>query len=170
MEKLVKAYQKSKAQKEWMLAQANQSNLNKNSIKETEKWSINQLIFHLNNVEKSVLDYINYKNGKGELTQKAGLKAALRYYFLKVLLSTNMKFKTPKKVSQIPETLDFEQLMNDWNSTQDAFEKFLQHYPAELKGKAVFKHPYAGMLSIEQTIEFLVDHSKHHRKQMKRLI
>jgi len=170
MEKLVKAYQKSKEQKEWMLTQAKQSNLDKNSIKETEKWSINQLIFHLNNVEKSVLDYINYKNAKGELTQKAGLKATLRYFSLKVLLSTNMKFKTPKKVSEIPEKLDFDQLVTDWNATQFAFEKFLQHFPKELEGKAVFKHPYAGMISIEQTIKFIVDHAKHHQNQMERLV
>lgn len=170
MELLVKKYQKSRTQKNWMILQASKSNLNKNEIKSGEQWSINQLIFHLYTVEKSILGYILHKHKKNELIHKAGLKAKVTYFTLKVMLKTNLKFKAPKVVDQNPETLDFDQLVSDWEATQNEFEQFLKHFPNELIGKAVFKHPYAGYLSIGQTIEFLIDHAGHHKTQMKRLV
>lgn len=170
MNHLVKAYQRSIAQKEWMLNKTIDCHQDLNAVKPTEKWSINQLLFHLFTVEKSILDYIKYKYSINELTQPAGLKAKLRYHALKILLKTKMKFKAPKKISNLPEKIDLEQLIKDWNILQADFEAFLSQFPKDLVGKAVFRHPYAGFLSMEQTIEFIVDHSKHHRSQMSRLI
>ena len=144
MDHLVKAYQRSIAQKAWMINKSKESHQDLNAVKPNEKWSINQLLFHLYTVEKSILDYITYKNALNELTQK--------------------------KISVLPENIDFEQLTQDWSTLQTDFESFLSHFPKELVGKGVFRHPYAGFLSMEQTIEFIVDHSKHHRSQMSRLI
>lgn len=166
---LVKAYQQVREQKKWMLAQVAKSNVDKNSHNPNEKWSINQLIFHLYNVESSILEYINYKHSKGELTQPIGMKAILKFQFLKALLKTKLKFKTPKRVSEIPEDLDFNQLITDWENTQIDFELLLSNFPKELHNKGVFRHPYAGFLSIKQTIAFMVDHSNHHKSQMNRL-
>tara|TARA_R110002049_G_scaffold125972_6_gene281627 strand:+ start:4040 stop:4582 length:543 start_codon:yes stop_codon:yes gene_type:complete len=170
MDSLLLNYQKAKQQKAWMIDQAAKSMLDKNKIKSTEKWSINQLIFHLYNVEKSVLGYIKHKHQKGELNQKVGLKARIRYFSLKMLLMTKMKFKAPKVLEQNPEVLDFDELLTNWTTTQKEFEEFLKNFPKDIIGKAVFKHPYAGFLSIQQTIEFVADHSAHHKTQMLRLV
>lgn len=170
MDHLVKAYQRSIAQKAWMINKSKESHQDLNAVKPNEKWSINQLLFHLYTVEKSILDYITYKNALNELTQPAGLKAKLRYFTLKTLLKTKMKFKAPKKISVLPENIDFEQLTQDWSTLQTDFESFLSQFPKELVGKGVFRHPYAGFLSMEQTIEFIVDHSKHHQSQLNRLV
>ena len=170
MDQLVKKYQRSRDLKSWMLNQASASNRNKNEIKPTEQWSINQLLFHLYNVEKSVLGYIQHKHQKGELIHKVGIKAKISYFSLKIMLKTNLKFKAPKVVEQNPETMDFDTLVNDWEASQNEFKAFLTNFPAELKGIAVFRHPYAGFLSIQQTIEFIIDHAEHHKRQMKRLV
>lgn len=170
MKHLKRAYQHSKAQKEWMIQQVEKSELDGNYIKPEEKWSQFQLLYHLYTVESAILNYIKYKHKKGELIYLAGIKSKLRYLSLKLLLLTNFKFKAPKKVNQIPESIDFKTLKKNWNTTQNDFESFLENFPQELSGKAVFKHPYAGLLSIEQTISFIVDHAKHHRVQMNRLV
>ncbi len=170
MNHLIEAYKQSKLQKEWMIKQVEKSTLDGNNIKQDEKWSPNQLLYHLYIVEQSVLDYIQYKYRKGELIQRAGLKAKLRYFSLKLMLLTKIKFKAPKKVSEMPDSIDLIALKKDWNKTQNDFDIFLANFPKELSGKAVFKHPYAGFLSMEQTIAFIVDHAKHHRFQMERLV
>jgi uncharacterized damage-inducible protein DinB len=170
MNHLIEAYKQSKSQKEWMIQQVEKSTLDGNSIKPDEKWSQYQLLFHLYHVEQSILDYIQYKYSNGELIQEAGIKAKMRYFTLKLMLLTKLKFKAPKKVSEMPESIDFISLKKDWNKTQHDFETFLTNFPKELSGIAVFKHPYAGFLSMEQTIAFIVDHAKHHRFQMERLV
>ncbi len=168
---LIKKYQKVKNIKTWMLEKAQSSKNELSSIKADEKWSINLLIYHLYIVEKSVMDYINYKRGESELkSKKANFSTYWRSFLLKIALKLPLKFKVPKKVPGFPDEIDFIQTKNDWGKTQIEFEEFLKNFPKELRGKEVFKHPLAGRITIEQTIDFIADHHQHHQKQMNRLI
>ena len=155
MDSLLLNYQKAKQQKAWMIDQAAKSMLDKNKIKSTEKWSINQLIFHLYNVEKSVLGYIKHKHQKGELNQKVGLKARIRYFSLKMLLMTKMKFKAPKVLEQNPEVLDFDELLTNWTTTQKEFEEFLKNFPKDIIKLNIFPIEKSYFIRLGTFLEFL---------------
>lgn len=168
---LIKRYQKVKKIRKWMLQKAKSNSTDLDIVKADEKWSVNQLIYHLYIIEQSVLDYINYKKEKGELKKhKANFSTFWRSLLLKIALKLPLKFKVPKKVADFPNEIDFNQTEAAWENTQKEMEEFLKSFPKEWRGKEVFKHPRAGRITIEQTIDFIANHHHHHQKQMNRLL
>ena len=46
----------------------------------------------------------------------------------------------------------------------------VENFPKEKMNKAVFKHPRAGLLSMNQTMSFFINHVKHHIQQIDALV
>jgi len=48
-------------------------------------------------------------------------------------------------------------------------KRFIEALSPEKMGVAIFRHPFAGYLTITQTFKFLEEHLKHHVKQIERI-
>lgn len=136
------------------------------------QWSAAQVVHHLLVSETGIGDYIDKKVEQAEGLEKAGLvhtakslllRALLRLPFLKFKAPSRLKALTPTEVPPLPE------LREQWASVRRRLEQTLNEYPSKLLNRAIFKHPRSGMLTIYQTLDFMVDHVLHHQRQVERI-
>jgi uncharacterized damage-inducible protein DinB len=132
------------------------------------KWSINQIIAHLIQSEQLTNSYLQRKI-REESHETAGLAHTLRSLMLRVALNTNMKFKAPAAVAEVPAQAALSSLRNQWDAARYQLEDTLTELPQNMLNKCIFRHPYAGMLTMPQTLAFLQDHFSHHARQIARL-
>ena len=133
------------------------------------KWSIGQIVAHLLQVEQLTLGYIQKKLNKEEELQTTSLKHMVRSVLLKVALGSGMKFKAPQVAANVPDEVNLSSLRTQWDETRYKLEDMLTELPPDMLDKCLFRHPYAGMLSITQTLTFIQDHFNHHLTQIHHL-
>ncbi|MBX0331682.1 DinB family protein [Pontibacter sp. HSC-14F20] len=134
----------------------------------TGKWSINQIVAHLIQVEQLTNSYIQRKLQEDKL-ESASLAHTFRSLLLRVALHSGMKFKAPDAVAKVPAYASLNSLRIQWDAARYQLEDTLTELPQQQLDKCVFRHPYAGMLTIGQTLDFLQDHFSHHARQISRL-
>lgn len=132
------------------------------------KWSINQIIAHLVQSEQLTNSYLQRKM-REESHETAGLSHVVRSLLLRVALNTGMKFKAPEAAAHMPAHAALSSLRNQWDAARYQLEDTLTELPQDMLGKCIFRHPYAGMLTMPQTLTFLQDHFSHHARQIARL-
>lgn len=130
------------------------------------KWSPGQVIFHLVQVEQFSVSYVKKKLSRPETLKKTGIGASIRFFLLKFFLSLPVKYKAPAPVSTVPDNLNKEQLMMQWEDTRKEMASLLDSFPEELLEKNIFKHLVAGRLTIAQMLDFIHDHIDHHLPQI----
>lgn len=133
------------------------------------KWSVNQIIAHLIQVEQLTNSYIQRKIQTQEPLEFSSIRHTFRSLLLKLALNSGMKFKAPESVANVPATSNLSSLRTQWDTSRYHLEDTLTELPRELMNKCLFKHPYAGPLSIIQTMSFLQDHFNHHARQISQL-
>ena len=134
----------------------------------TGKWSINQIVAHLIQVEQLTNSYIQRKVQEEKL-ESVSLAHVLRSLMLRIALHSGMKFKAPAAVAKVPAYAHLNSLRIQWDAARYQLEDTLTELPQQQLDKCVFRHPYAGMLTISQTLDFLQDHFTHHARQIARL-
>ncbi|MBO0356699.1 DinB family protein [Hymenobacter sp. BT186] len=136
------------------------------------QWSAAQVVHHLLISETGINHYIDKKLRSTEELQKAGLPHKLKSMLLRVLLRLpGIKFKAPPKLKALtPEQMPpLPELRHEWESVRRSLEQILNEYPGNLLNRAIFKHPRSGMLTIYQTLDFMLDHILHHQRQLNRI-
>lgn len=136
------------------------------------QWSAAQVVHHLLVSETGINQYIEKKLRNSEDLQKAGLTHLLKSRLLRVLLRVpGFKFKAPARLKELtPEQVPaLAQLRQEWDGVRRHLEQILNEYPDKLLSHAIFKHPRSGMLTIYQTLDFMVDHILHHQRQIERI-
>jgi len=136
------------------------------------KWSAAQVVHHLLISETGINQYIEKKLRNSEELQKAGFSHFLKSRLLRVLLRLpGFKFKAPARLKELtPDQVPpLAQLHEEWDGVRRHLEQILNEYPDKLLSHAIFKHPRSGMLTIYQTLDFMVDHILHHQRQVERI-
>jgi uncharacterized damage-inducible protein DinB len=135
-----------------------------------DQWSAAQLYYHLWKVEHTVLQSILDNMASDRKRRPISFNTRYRSFLLNLFLSLPIKFKVPKMIGDMPEKINLLEVEKNWQDTRNRWQQLLTEYPAELLDKEIFKHPRAGVITIAQTLEFLIEHADHHKKQMKRLL
>ncbi|MBC6609378.1 DinB family protein [Hymenobacter sp. BT507] len=136
------------------------------------RWSAAQVVQHLLVSETGINQYLEKKIQEAEGLRHAGVGHFLRSRLLRVLLRLPfLRFKTPAYLAaRTPETApSLPELRQQWGSVRRHLEQILNEYPEPLMRRAIFKHPRSGMLTMAQTLDFMVDHVLHHQKQIERI-
>ena len=85
------------------------------------------------------------------------------------VLKTGLKVKNPVPEAAPDRDISHEQLEAAWEQARTDLRAFLEALQeAELKD-AAYKHPIAGPLNVEESLEFLVGHLDHHLRQLNRI-
>ncbi|MBW8051460.1 MAG: DinB family protein [Cytophagales bacterium] len=134
-----------------------------------DKWSIIQVIHHLNKTEQLSVAYINKKLQYRTNIKNSGLGAIIRSFLLKLALRSSFRFKAPKFIADVPKTNTFESIKDQWGQTRKDIRKLLDEFPDDLLDKNIFKHAFAGRMNIYQMFNFMQDHFDHHLKQIGRI-
>jgi uncharacterized damage-inducible protein DinB len=136
------------------------------------KWSAAQVVQHLVISETGIGQYLEKKLLQEEGHQKAGVGAFLKSRLLRVMLRLPFtRFKAPSFLAKMmPETAPpLPELRAEWEAVRRRLERLLNEFPGKLVSHAIFKHPRSGMLTIHQTLDFMLDHILHHQQQVERI-
>lgn len=127
-------------------------------------WSIIQVLAHLSLAEDLSVRYIREKM-KGT-APRAGLGSALRSAVLSLALRSPLKFRAPAMSADVPERAALADVAASWDRIRLEMETVLDELPAEMLGRAAFRHPRAGRISLDQALRFMEDHFDHHLRQV----
>jgi hypothetical protein len=130
------------------------------------EWSISQVVEHLITSETGVNKYINFKLKNIEEQPKAGVKSFLSSKVLNKKLKSNEKFKVPAVLSEPELGNDYSDLKEKWDNSRMFLIKTVETFPKGKMNKAIFNHPVAGLLNMNQTMLFLINHLQHHIPQI----
>lgn len=168
---LIEKYGEVEAVKSRFLKKAaDLSNEHLNKIPANGGWSAGQTLYHCAFAESGTILVINKNLAENNIGSKSDLGSVFRNIALVIFLKLPLKFKAPKQVSKVPESITFDELKKYYDKNTADFKKILQELPAKLEDKFIFKHPRSGLFNIVQTLNFTREHYLHHERQLDALL
>lgn len=141
-----------------------------NKIPTDRGWSAAQVLYHCAFAESGTILVINKNLAENKVDTKSDIGSILRNIALVLFLKLPLKFKAPKQVSKVPDTITLDEIKKYFDKNTNEFKKILNDLPAELEDKFIFKHPRSGLFNIQQTINFTREHYLHHERQLDALL
>ncbi|MFC0271150.1 DinB family protein [Metabacillus herbersteinensis] len=134
-----------------------------NERENEEKWSIGQVLDHLQRTERVVTQSVKYILTKGkecEVTDKP----------LEIIVDRSRKVTAPENIAPTNEPVDKLKAITLLEESRRDLLNFLETLPEDtnLKNKAM-KHPFVGDLSTQQWIEFIGYHERRHLYQLREI-
>jgi hypothetical protein len=152
------------------------SELNKEEVKvletspSNEKWSVTQVMYHLNTAESLSVKYVSKKRLGSAQLKPTGLEAALRLLIARVSFYLPIKYKAPKVLGLMPAHVSYHEIKNEWQSTRKQLSSMLESLKDEELRKPIFRQPTFGRWNIFQMLSFMQAHFNRHRKQIRRTV
>ncbi len=135
-----------------------------------DKWSILQIAEHLAGAETAGIQYLLRKQYE-PIHNNSFMPAKVRALLLRLALKSPLKFKAPPILATFPtNTSNPATLLNQWQTVRNKLGNYVDNLPREKEQALLFRHPSAGPLNLKQTLSFMADHIKHHRKQVQYLL
>lgn len=136
------------------------------------KWSIAQILSHLIASEQLSVRYLNKKILGIKDAADTGLTEEIK--MIALIISQRLpfiKFKAPTVVVEnTPPHESMEQLVATWAKTRSDLKETLEKFQDGQLKRKIYKHPFAGMLNIQQALKFFGEHIIHHRPQITKLV
>ncbi|MCB9287063.1 MAG: DinB family protein [Lewinellaceae bacterium] len=135
-------------------------------------WSALQVMHHLILAEEGSVKYVRKKLSFDPELKSAGLMSAWRASLLNFYFILPFKFKAPPGVGDdvLPAQSDFREVSGRWLANRKELRSYLENLPPELFGKSIYRHPFAGRMSLEGMVRFFDGHFERHRKQISRVL
>ena len=134
------------------------------------KWSALQVLHHVVTAEALTLGYIRKKMQAGAALEKAGPASRLRLLALQVTLALPLRFKAPTITGDVPRESELPALRARWDEVRRSLDDLVRSFPPELLDRLVFRHPYAGRMTLAHALGTLEAHLDHHIPQVKRAL
>lgn len=133
-------------------------------------WSPAQIVAHVIAAESRSLAYLRKRTQDPAGIPKSGFVAACKSAMLKMVMRSRIKVKAPPGAGEVPERAELAELTEEWDRVRSGWREFVEEFPSELAGRAVYKHPVAGRLSLDQALGFLIEHLDRHAGQLDRAL
>ena len=137
--------------------------------KKRNGWSIIQVLSHLQMSETVSLAYMQKKKHAGTAMQKVSPWSQLKMLMIKLMLSSKLKFKAPKNLSNPPDHYTLQEMKAFWMTQREKLKGFVDDFPEVLYNRAILKHPIAGPQHLYNTLKFFQYHLLHHQYQINRI-
>lgn len=136
------------------------------------KWSALQAMHHLLLSEGYSQAYVEKKLSFKPRLKKAGLVERGRVLLLQCYLNAPFKFKAPTAVADenLPTDTTLAATKEQWLNQRQKLVAQLESYPPELFTMALYKHPFAGRMTLSGMLAFFQAHFNRHRKQIERTL
>ncbi|MEX2463394.1 MAG: DinB family protein [Balneolaceae bacterium] len=132
-------------------------------------WNHLQVLRHIITAERQSLAYIQRRISRGSELTKAGFNSWFRHKILQLALFLPLKFKAPKIAQVDEEYPDYESMKAEWDEVRAGYQELINMHDGEALAKTIYRHPRAGLLNMNQAIEFMETHISHHIKQIGRI-
>jgi len=135
-------------------------------------WSPLQVLYHLLLAEKLSLGYIKKKLSYDPELPKVDWRARLRTFVLDTYLKTPLRRKAPDNVNEtkFPDDLSLEQIAKEWRVSRQDLRRYFEGLEPELFSRQVYKHPFAGRMSLAGMLSFFETHFDRHYRQIKKAL
>ncbi len=136
------------------------------------KWSVLQVMHHLILAEGYGQRYVEKKLSFNPELKKAGFPATWRTFLMKTYLKIPFKIKAPDGVSgeQLPDHSSFWETAKQWKQQREELRTMMENMPVEHFDKEIYKHPFAGRLTLVGLLDFHLGHFSRHRKQINKIL
>jgi hypothetical protein len=134
------------------------------------KWSALQVLHHVVSVEGLTLGYVRKKMLAGAALERAGLASRLRLLAVQVALRSPLRVEAPAIASDVPAEGELGVLRARWDDVRRELEELVRSFPPELLDRLVFRHPYAGRMTLAHALGTLEAHLDHHIPQVERAV
>jgi len=143
-----------------------------NTPPENGGWSVLQVIYHIILVEEYSMMYVKKKLSFGEEIPNAGVKGFFRGIYLRNMFRIPYKVNAPQAVneSSMPQEIRFWEVLKKWKDSRAELEDFLDNVPEDLLKAALYKHPFAGKVTLKNMLYFFELHFKRHRRQLNKVM
>jgi DinB superfamily len=134
------------------------------------KWSALQLLHHVVTSEALTQGYVRKKMQAGPALEKAGPTSRLRLLAVQVTLALPIRVTAPTPVAQVPDESELPALRTRWDEVRRDLDALVRSFPPELLDRLVFRHPYAGRMTLAHALGTLEAHLDHHIRQVERAL
>ena len=134
------------------------------------KWSALQVLHHVVTAEALTLGYVRKKVQAGQALPPAGPASRLRLLLVQATLASPLRVRAPGPVASVPPQIDPAELCARWQELRLEWRGFIESFPGELLGRLVFRHPYAGRMTLDHALGTLQAHLDHHVPQVERAL
>ena len=134
------------------------------------KWSVTQVMFHLNQAESLSVLYVSKKKLGAAQLGKTGINASLRLLVARIAFYLPVKFNAPNVLGEMPAQVFYPEIKKNWTETRQRLHELLNSLKDEELRKPLFKQPTFGRWNIFQMLGFMQTHFNRHRKQIDRNI
>ena len=136
---------------------------------EPTHWNLLQVLDHIVTSEKTSAIYIKRQLTGKKYPPAPGMKSSVRYGILKAAFKLPFRYKAPSIVDSTGKNPNLNQLRESWKTIRQEFQTIIENTDKELLDLGIYKHPRAGLLNMERTLDFMITHVRHHQKQMERI-
>ena len=134
------------------------------------KWSALQVLHHVVTAEALTLGYIRKKMQAGAALETAGPASRLRLLAVQVTLALPLRVKAPTITGDVPGESELPALRARWDEVRRSLDELVSSFPPELGNRLVFRHPYAGRMTLAHALGTLEAHLDHHIPQVERAV
>lgn len=135
-------------------------------------WSVAQAANHIYMSESLSYAYLKKKLTYPETIPPFNLRSWGAVLLIKAVLFTQYKRKAPKMIDMWNQQpiLSASDLEEKWTSMRKDLFSIIDTHQSAFGKHLVYKHPFAGRMTMHQMLIFLNDHMGHHIKQIQRII
>ncbi len=120
--------------------------------------------------EAATLGYVRKKMQAGTSLPPAGLGSRLRRAAVALVLALPVRVRAPAVAASVPDVVEPAALRARWDEVRAGWRELVATFPAELEGRLVFRHPFAGRMGLADTLAVLQAHLDHHVPQVERAL
>ena len=135
-----------------------------------DKWSIAENLYHVWLSEFITIKYIKKKTRYPEDLVNVSFVSKFRMKLLELIFFTGIKMKAPKiTYDSMPKNIEIKKLRKTWIKSRKSFEVLVNALDESILKKGILRHPIAGRIDINMTLQFIQMHFHHHRKIIAKL-
>jgi hypothetical protein len=134
------------------------------------KWSVTQLMYHLNSAESNSIKYVLKKRLAAPQLKRTGINASLRLLGARLAFYLPLKFNAPQLLGAMPAHVAYPEMKQAWTETRKQLLALLESLTDDEAAKPIFRQPTFGRWNIYQMLGFMQTHFNRHRKQMMRAV
>jgi uncharacterized damage-inducible protein DinB len=147
------------------------NNFNDESINKQpgpQKWSAQQVMNHLILSEKYSVGYCQKKLSFNPNLKKGSIGAAIKAWTVSTYFNLPLKINAPKGIDTpaLPTYESVDETKRKWKLEREEMKQFLENVDDIYLDKEIYKHPFAGRLTLQGMMKFFIAHFRHHRKQI----
>ncbi len=150
------------------LSKYTEDDLNKKINK--DKWSIAENLYHVWLSEFITIKYIKKKTSYPKALVNVSFISKFRMKLLELMFFTGIKMKAPKiTYDSMPKNIEIKKLRKTWIKSRKSFEELVSSLDESILQKGILRHPIAGRIDVNMTLQFISMHFHHHRKIIAKL-